>query len=177
MRTFILTLLLLVFLPAWTIAQDAQADLNEALTRLSTQRNAISAEKAALLEAHQQLEAIVREKRRAWELLKVSAGKQEATYEARRQDVAKLESQLAALETALEDYRAHLETNLHAAELAEYQAIELPADASTAQRWQAFADFGLMRLEESEGGRVVPGKAVAPSGELVDGRYLIWEIG
>jgi len=156
--------------------QEAAADLQAALTRLSEQRTAIAAEKASLVNRLDEWEARLRERRRAWELLRLETGVDENRRSAREANVAAMEAEIATLESALDDYQAHLETNLHAAELPAYAdlAAELREEESVAGRWQKVARFGASRLGELTGGQVLAGEAVSGSGEVLAGTFLLW---
>lgn len=178
MRLCIIYLLLLLA-PAFTIAQDvaagAKADLNQALSELRSQREAIAEEKSALLNEFNELEAQVRQQRRDWDLLKITAGAQGARYEERRQRLEKLEQQYGALQSALDQYRIELQSNLPAPELNGFQAKfgETTEDFNARQTLELLT-FGLERLEAAVGGRVIPGEAINPEGELITGKFFYW---
>ncbi|WP_309397765.1 MotA/TolQ/ExbB proton channel family protein [Cerasicoccus maritimus] len=177
---FTLFILLALLAPALCRADEitdaARADLKTALDRLRVQRVEIAAEKTALLKRYNELEARVREQRRNYEMLQLTAGQQGADYEQRRQELARLEEQFAALQAALTDYRHYLQANLHPAELEAFQAqFSEPATASeTAEQAQALAAFGMDRLRDAAGGHVLEGQAVSPSGAIVSGQFVQW---
>ncbi|GHB99223.1 MotA/TolQ/ExbB proton channel family protein [Cerasicoccus arenae] len=175
---FLLFLLLApLFAGADDLAASAKADLKLSLDRLRAERTAIAEEKAVLLQTFNELEASVREKRRQWELLKLTAGQQGADYEQRRRQLAELEQKYGAFQAALVDYRIYLESNLHSIEMADYQKRFGDASAAgdlTAEQARDLVDYGMERLRESLAGRVIPGEAVGPSGELLSGQFLLW---
>jgi len=165
---------LLAITPVASPGQSAQADLEDALQRLSEQREAIAEEKAELLTAYQALESEIREKRRAWERLKLKATGRDPEFEARSNEVEAMEARVAALNDAVEAQRDHLETTLHAAELTELAAIELDPSDSLAAQWTQLMSFSIDRIQAALGGEARSGQVVASSGEVIDGQYLLF---
>ncbi|WP_269542063.1 MotA/TolQ/ExbB proton channel family protein [Cerasicoccus fimbriatus] len=174
---FLLALLAPIYLGADEIADAAQADLKSAIERLRKQRADIAVEKAALLKQYNALEAKVREQRRNYEMLKLTAGQQGADYEQRRTELVELEQQFASLQTALEDYRIYLQTNLHPADAKAFMeelGSEPIDDDQAAKQAPAYLNFGLQSLQEASGGRVLQGEAAGPNGQISAGQFLLW---
>lgn len=174
-----ITLALAALAPCLSLAQNltenAQADLKQALQELRAQREQIADEKAALLHQFNELEAQVRQQRRDWELLKVTAGAQGARYEERRQRLEKLEQQYGALQAALAEYHTELQTNLPAPELPLFQEQFQDTDGDmTPAQAKSLLTYGLERIQEAEGGQIMTGEAIAPNGELLDGKFFYW---
>ncbi|WP_309385194.1 MotA/TolQ/ExbB proton channel family protein [Cerasicoccus frondis] len=178
---FCLIILLSLIIPALCradeIADAARADLKTAIERLRAQRVQIGAEKAALLKRYNELEAKVREQRRNYAMLQLTAGQQGADYEQRRQELVRLEQQFSALQTAVVEYRHYLQTNLHPADLAAFQerfGEPLEETSQTAEITGSLLSYGMDQLREADAGRVVEGKAVGPGGEIMEGQFMLW---
>jgi len=157
------------------LEEQARADLAQSLEQLSAQRETIAAEKATLLARYNELEARVRQQRREWDMLKLTAGAQGARYDEQRRQLEQLELQYGALQAALADYLAELQTNLHSAELTDFQERVGSMDGQVnPQQARELLDYGLTRLSDANGGRVLPGDIIGPTGEVLAGKFFLW---
>lgn len=164
--------------------ETAKKDLESALSSLSRTRNAITAEKPGLAGEFGKVELELGEKRRLVRIARMSREDREQAMRELERDRATRRQDAAYLAGLLKDHALKTETLSSPGE----PALELdpkviaaeasqPGEALTARL--AVVDASLDRLGALFGGSVGGGKAAAPDGDIVSGRFaaagpLVW---
>jgi len=175
--TFLLALLT-GLMPA--MSQDLAAkDLADALSRLRKQRASIAEEKPTIAKSFNDMRASLAEKRR---LIRI-ARMQKSDREALLRELEKKQSQFAQnhayIHSQLRDYGLKFETFLLPGEEKIYlKALDgiRKKSGSPTEQLQAqltILEAGLSRLEKLVGGTTLSGEAIAPSGEIKEGTFVL----
>jgi len=160
---------------------QAKADLETALSELSTVRDAIAAEKIPLISEVSTLEDQVRQKSDELNRLRRLRDNSDLGLNRLREQVEALQAQNEYAGSLLDEFVRSFETRIDYsetqlyAEIAEEARLALDdSDMSTSERFEKQIDvIGVAsdRLEQLVGGYTFKGRALAPTGEIETGTF------
>ncbi|MGB1936005.1 MAG: MotA/TolQ/ExbB proton channel family protein [Akkermansiaceae bacterium] len=159
--------------------QSIQKDLDEAIARLSKQREVIAAEKPTLGQSFQTTRADLLEKRRKVRIARMAQSdreiilkeleKKQYTY---AQDHDYILGQLGDYGLKFETFLLPGERAAHSAALDNLRRKE-PVPVNALRCRLAALESGIEHLEQTMGGHIVKGEAVAPDGEVKEGSFAL----
>lgn len=161
-----------------------ETDIRKAVEELGSLRQQTAQEKGPMIQERQALESEIAILDREMEQLRTAADSTSVGLEALRRDVEAREKEVDYVLRLMDDYVLFFESRVHIAELSLYRKsldeamAEREAEVSPDQVQGFSARFGVLdtaqdRVQEMLGGRRFEGRALLPSGTLVEGRYAI----
>lgn len=162
-------------------ATSADADLRDALKRLTETRRQIEAEKLPLARRLQELEQRVEQKRREAARLQQARDTGALSLENLKADTRARADELQFVDNLLGEYVRGFESRIDVAEIALYENTlstvkAAIAKADRAERIRAelsLLDDSIARLRRHVGGRSFGGEAIGPDGVLISGRFAL----
>lgn len=162
---------------------SVDADLRDALERLSGLREQIKEEKIPLSRELNQLQDQLREKRREADRAERQRDNQTVDLNDLRSNVGLRQDEIDYVSNLVAEYARVLEMRMALAEQQKYSdllqqlrdAAEAP-DISRTERLDRMSDVtsrGIDRMEQLIGGYKFPGRAVAPSGMVENGTFVL----
>lgn len=176
----IAALLLATVLPL--IGQDLssiQKDLDDSISRLAKQREIIATEKPAMGARFQATRSELLEKRRKVRIARMAKSDRDALLKELEKKQYVYTQDHDYMIGLLRDYGLKLETFLLPGERDLYSAAfeglreKEGSPVTSLQSKLKALEAGISQLDEIMGGRVIPGEAVAPDGELKEGKFAI----
>lgn len=182
MRTTAITSACLLALCGFSAAQGLQSiqrDLDDAIARLARQREAIAAEKPTLGQSFDTTRAELLEKRRKVRIARMAQSDRDVMLEELGKTHYTYSQDHDYILGQLGDYGLKFETFLLPGERAGYEASldhlrrkqSIPVNALRSRL--AALESGIEHLEQTMGGYVVKGEAVAPDGEIKQGSFAL----
>jgi len=162
---------------------SAEADLRDALERLSALRDEIKEQKVPLSREMNTLQAALREKRRAVERAERRRDTHDMDLNQLRQNVEQRQDEIDYVSNLVAEYARVLEIRMDLAEQQYHadflqrmtEAAEEPEISRTERllRMVDVTEMGVSRMTQLVGGYTFPGRAVAPSGMVEPGTYVV----
>ncbi len=182
MRTIAITSAVLLAMIVSCAAQDLQSiqkDLDGAIARLARQREAIATEKPVLGQSFQTARADLLEKRRKVRIARMAQSDRDVLLKELEKKQYIFAQDHDYILGQLGDYGLKFETFLLPGERAMYGASldhlrkkeSIPVNALRSRL--AALESGIEQLEQTMGGYVVKGEAVAPDGEVKQGSFAL----
>lgn len=167
-----------------TAINKAQLDLEDSLLELSKLRDSISSEKIPLLNSINESESSLKVKQRELNSLLRLRDNSDISLDRLKDQVKALNEQNDYLASLLDEFVRTFETRIDFSELQIYESIIEEArlvlddpDASQFEKFEKQIDVvssAINRLGNLVGGHAYPGLALAPNGNVVDGKFVAY---